>query len=86
MVIKQIHDFLVVAKIHEWLGRRGRKRYRALEASLRAMMGDEDVREKHHPFKRDRLGDILGGLPQHMKSLQVLPLSSAATVCSCLVP
>ena len=86
MIVEHIYNLLVVVEIHERFRRRGRQRYGTLETSLRAVMRDEDVREKHHPFKRDRLGDILGGLPQHMKSLQVLPLSSAATVCSCLIP
>ena len=51
-----------------------------MKAALRAVMRDEDVGKEQHPLHPHSLDRILGGLLQHVQSLQTLPLFRA-TVC-----
>jgi hypothetical protein len=72
MFIEPVNDLFIVIEIHERLGRRGSQRDGALKTTLRAVMGNEDVRKEHHPFELDGFDDVLCNLLQDVKCLQVL--------------
>ena len=67
MLVEQVDDPLEIIEFHEWLIGGGRHWKRTLKTSLGAMMGDENIGEKHHVLMRHGLDDVLDNFSQNVR-------------------